>query len=276
MLKICFSCEVSQGLGMTENVACTSRGNPNDRGSVGNCGVVQVGTLAKVVDVPEMGYTSEDKPYPRGELCLKGPFNTPGYLHDPANTAKLIDKDGWLHTGDIAELDSSARVRIVDRVKNVVKLSQGEYVALEKLESIYTLDPLFASLVVHADSTRSHLVALAVLDPLKAASLVQNVLGTKLSSEDLNGLERAVNDKRVRREVIKNLAKIGREKKLNGFEMIKGVYLTLKPFPESVLTPTLKVKRNVAAKMFQKEIDSVYKESETEKGEEGEKMRAKL
>lgn len=83
-----------------------------------------------------MGYTSEDKPYPRGELCVRGPVNTSGYykglvsilsIHtlqflisvtlDPEATEKLIDTDGWLHSGDIAEVDSCGRFKIIDRMK---------------------------------------------------------------------------------------------------------------------------------------------------------------
>ena len=91
-----------------------------------------------------------------------------------------------------------------------------EYVALERLEGKYALNPLFASLLVHGDSTRSHLVALAVLDPLVAANYVSSVLGQPYGPSDIVSLEKAVQDKRVKTAVIKGMEKVARENKLNG------------------------------------------------------------
>jgi len=263
MLKICFSCSVVQGYGLTETIGTCTKGVPWDTGSLGTVGSVQPCNDLKLVDVAEMAYTSRDVPNPRGEVCLKGVNIAPGYLHDAENTAKAIDKDGWFHTGDIGEVDAAGRLKIIDRIKNVVKLSQGEYVALEKVEALYSLDPLFATLLVHGDSTRSHLIALAVLDPVQAANLCESVLARKLTPGDIDALEKAVQDKRVRQAVLQSLAKVAKKNRLNGFEMIKGVHLTLTPFPDEMITPTLKVKRNVAANLYKHVIDQLYLESET-------------
>ena len=119
-------------------------------------------------------------------------------------------------TVSIAEIDPCGRLKIVDRIKNVVKLSQGEYVALEKLEGMYALNPLFASLLVHGDSTRSSLVAVAVLDPERAAGLVSKILGKNYSAGDVDALEEAVQDKKVRGSVLKGLGKVAGQHKLNG------------------------------------------------------------
>ncbi|OCF43256.1 long-chain acyl-CoA synthetase [Kwoniella heveanensis CBS 569] len=217
MLKICFGCEAIQGVGrLTELTLRPLRSIGKDIKAVGTVGYIQPCNDLKLVDVADMGYTSKDRPNPRGELCLKGLNITPGYLHNPKATAETIDKDGWFHTGDIGEVDSEGRVKIIDRLKNVVKLSQGEYVALEKLESLYALDPLFASLLVHGDSTRSSLVALGVLDPIHAANLVSSVLGKHVRPEDLVALNELAQDKRVRKAVLKKLAKVARQNKLNG------------------------------------------------------------
>ena len=123
-------------------------------------------------------------------------------------------------TSSIAEIDSCGRLKIVDRIKNVVKLSQGEYVALEKLEGMYALNPLFASLLVHGDSTRSSLVAVAVLDPERAAQLVNRTLGKALSAGDVQQLEQAVQDKQVRASVMKGLGRVAAQNKLNGFVVL--------------------------------------------------------
>lgn len=125
MIKVAFATDAIQGFGMTETVGTCSKGIAWDVDAVGTCGPLQPCNEAVLMDVPEMGYTSNDKPNPRGELCLRGENITPGYLHDPVNTAKTIDSEGWMHTGDVAEFDSAGRLKIIDRIKNVVKLSQG-------------------------------------------------------------------------------------------------------------------------------------------------------
>lgn len=108
---------------------------------------------------------------------------------------------------------------------------------------MYALNPLFATLLVHGDSTRSSIVAVAVLDPQHASNLVKHVLGKSVSPSDLQALENLVADPKVRKEVLKGFTKVARQNRLNGFEMIKGVHLTMQPFADNLLTPTLKVKR---------------------------------
>lgn len=71
----------------------------------------------KLVDVPEMGYTSDDPRRQRGEICLRGPQTFLSYYKDPERTAEVIDADGWVHTGDIGEWTETFQMRIIDRKK---------------------------------------------------------------------------------------------------------------------------------------------------------------
>ncbi len=70
-------------------------------------------------------YLSTDQPYPRGELLIKGPVVFARYHKNPKATKEVLDEEGWFSSGDIAEIDTCGRVKIVDRIKNVMKLAQG-------------------------------------------------------------------------------------------------------------------------------------------------------
>ncbi|ODO08881.1 long-chain acyl-CoA synthetase [Cryptococcus wingfieldii CBS 7118] len=265
LLKVCFCADFVQGVIPSKpDLTTFVHSIPNDKTSLGTCGFLASCNEAKLVDVPDMNYHATDQPNPRGELCMRGYNVSPGYLHNEKATAEAIDDEGWFHTGDIGEFDACGRLKIIDRLKNVIKLSQGQYVALEKLEGLYASNPLFASLLVHGDSTRSHLIALAVLDPEQASKLVWKVLKKGVRAEDVKQLEMAVKENEVRKVVLRQLAKVAAKNGLNGFEMIKGLHLTVRPFPDEILTPTFKVKRNIAAKVFRDVIEEVYSRGEGE------------
>ena len=102
---------------MTENCGTSTRTWPNDTSSGGTVGAPQPCNEYKLVDVPTMNYTSEDKPNPRGEICIKGDNYFVEYYKDEKNTREAIDEEGWLHTGDVGEIDTYGRIKIIDRIK---------------------------------------------------------------------------------------------------------------------------------------------------------------
>jgi long-chain acyl-CoA synthetase len=82
---------------------------------------------------------SEDKiPKPRGEVCFKGPCTFKGYYKDQEETDRILCEDGYVRTGDIAEIQTNGSIKILDRVKQIFKLSHGEYICPNRLESIFT------------------------------------------------------------------------------------------------------------------------------------------
>ncbi|MEV6279395.1 carboxylic acid reductase [Nocardia sp. NPDC051832] len=124
----------------------------------------------KLVDVPELGYFRTDRPHPRGELLLKTTAMIPGYFKRPDITAEVFDEDGFYRTGDIvAELGPDELV-CVDRRNNVLKLSQGEFVTVAKLEAVFSTSPLVRQIFVYGSSERAYLLAVIVptADALRA------------------------------------------------------------------------------------------------------------
>ncbi|MCV7193566.1 carboxylic acid reductase [Mycolicibacterium brumae] len=115
----------------------------------------------KLVDVPELGYLLSDRPHPRGELLIKSDTMFPGYYKRPDVTASMFDADGFYRTGDIfAEVDG--RLRYLDRRNNVLKLSQGEFVTVSKLEAAYLTSPLIHQIYLYGNSARPYLLAVIV------------------------------------------------------------------------------------------------------------------
>ena len=119
----------------------------------------------KLVDVPELGYFLTDKPYPRGELLVKTSTMMPGYYKRPDVTAEVFDADGYYHTGDVMAEIEPDRLGYVDRSKNVLKLSQGEFVAVANLEAVFAGAPLVRQIFVYGNSERPNLLAVIVPTP---------------------------------------------------------------------------------------------------------------
>nr|KJB12547.1 hypothetical protein B456_002G023800 [Gossypium raimondii] len=257
-LKICFGGRVLEGYGMTESSCVISMMDEGDNLS-GHVGSPNPACEIKLVDVPEMNYTSDDEPHPRGEICVRGPIIFQGYYKDEVHTKEVLDEDGWLHTGDIGLWLPGGRLKIIDRKKNIFKLAQGEYISPEKIENVYAKCRFISQCFIYGDSLNSSLVAIVSVD--------QDVLKTWAATEGIKykDLEQLCNDRTARAAVLSDMDAIGREAQLRGFEFAKAVTLELEQFTmeNGLLTPTSKIKRHQAKEYFAKAISNMYAELTT-------------
>ena len=251
---------VIEGYGATETTGPTTLQVGTDY-TVGNVGGPLPCCDFKIVDVPEMGYLNTDRDHNdvvckgRGELFIRGYNISPGYFKAPELSAKAKDKDGFFATGDIAIILPNYAVKIVDRKKNFFKLSQGEYVAAEKLEIIYGASPLIAQIFVHGDSFQSYLVGLIV--PEK-----DYVMKWSKGVETLEGksFEEICKSTELREAIQDDLARLFKENELRGFERIGrfSIDSELWSVENGLLTPTYKLIRNHLQKHYSATIKEMY------------------
>lgn len=239
-LRIVFANNFIQGYGLTETYAMTVAQHHSDL-SAGNCGGLTLSIEACLLSVPDMEYSVNDRPYPRGELLLRGKTVFTGYYKNEEETKKAMTEDGWFKTGDIATVDEMGRFTIIDRRKNVLKLAQGEYISPERIEGVYLASCNFlAQAYVHGDSAQSFLVAIFGVQPEFFAPFATKVLGHTVAASDLEAVKKAAANDKVRAAAMKELDKVGRKYKFSGYERVRNCYLFIEPFSidNELLTPT--------------------------------------
>ncbi|KAF2861252.1 acetyl-CoA synthetase-like protein [Piedraia hortae CBS 480.64] len=265
-LRVVFSNSLIQGYGLTETYAIALSQIHNDL-TTGNCGAVSLASELCLRSVEDMDYLVTDTPHPRGELLIRGPTVMKEYFRSPEETAKTFTEDGWFRTGDIASVDEMGRFRIIDRVKNVLKLAQGEYISPERIENVYLGQLSYlAQGYVHGDSTQPNLVAIFGYEPESFAAFVEKTIGSKVKPGDAKALEAAAKEEKVQKAVLKDLMRVGKKAKFNNYEHVKAVRLLPEPFTieNELLTPTLKLKRPQTVKKYRDLLDEMYREAEGE------------
>ncbi|NXK81621.1 ACSL5 ligase, partial [Amazona guildingii] len=252
-LRAALGCQIFEAYGQTECSAGCTFSMPGDW-TTGHVGPPLACNIIKLDDVEEMNYFSSNN---EGEVCIKGPNVFKGYLQDPEKTAEAIDKDGWLHTGDIGKWLPNGTLKIIDRKKNIFKLAQGEYIAPEKIENVYVRSAAVAQVFVHGESLRSFLIGIVVPDPETLPEFATK-LGVKGSYEDL------CRNPTVKKAILEDMVRLGKEAGLKSFEQVKDLYIHTEMFSveNGLLTPTLKAKRAELVKLFQKQIEALYRSAE--------------
>jgi long-chain acyl-CoA synthetase len=206
----------------------------------------------RLESVPELNYDALSTTTPQGEICIRGSSLFSGYYKREDLTKEVLI-DGWFHTGDIGEWQPNGAMKIIDRKKNIFKLSQGEYVAVENLENIFLQCPAIDAIWVYGNSFESTLVAVAVPN--------EKVLLDWAATNGENGnFETLCNSQKAHEFILTEVNATGKSAGVKGFEYIRGVHLEAQPFDveRDLTTPTFKLKRPQLLKYYQKEVDALY------------------
>lgn len=270
-LKVVVGAKVIQGYGMTENAAAATVMNPEDP-TVGHNGPPLPCCEVKLVDVDEMDYRS-DNTFPEGEVWVRGANVFVGYYKNEKATQETKTADGWLKTGDIGRWNANGTLSIIDRKKNIFKLSQGEYVAAEKVEGAYAKSACVGQIFVYGNSYKSTILGIVVPD---AGQVVDYLKEQKLwtAGDDLKLASPAFlaeYDKvcSANRESITNLVKEllkQQEGGLKGYEKVRDIYCEfqldnqLQGFTEGneCLTPTFKLRRPYLLRRYLEPLQKMY------------------
>jgi fatty acid CoA ligase FadD9 len=144
----------------------------------------------KLVDVPDLGYFATDRPHPRGELLLKTENMFPGYYKRPEVTESVFDAEGYYRTGDVVAEVGPDRLVYVDRRNNVLKLAQGEFVTVAKLEAVFGNSPLVRQIYIYGNSAHPYLLAVVVPTDVNASkSAIADSLQTVAKEAGLQSYE---------------------------------------------------------------------------------------
>jgi len=254
-LKIAFCVPVLEGYGLTESAAGSVITYPHDPNS-GHVGGPIPTMRLRLKDVPDMNYLSTDEPYPRGEVCMKGPTIFKGYYKREDKTAECFDQSGWFCTGDVGMIYPNGTLKIIDRSKNIFKLSQGEYIAPEKMENIFVLSKYVEQSFVYGDSLRHCIVAIIITSEAEAKEFA------KENGIDEEKWQSVLENADYKKLVLDDMIRLAAQNNCSSLEKPKAIHISEEPFTieNEILTPTFKLKRHQAKEAFANAIDAMYAE----------------
>ena len=229
---------IVEGIGMTEN---TSFSNINriDNNKFGTVGPVGPGIEMKVTD--------------DGEILFRGPNVMQGYFKNPDATAETIDQEGWLHSGDIGEIDEDGFLKITDRKKDLIITAGGKNVAPQRVERTLRMSAYISQVVAVGDK-RKFISALVTLDPENVSRWCRENGVSYDSFEELAASPKI--NELIESEVEEH------NKELASFESVKKFRIIPKDFSieGGELTPSLKIKRKVVVQNYDSLIEEMYRE----------------
>ncbi|KAJ5068545.1 long-chain-fatty-acid--coa ligase 5 [Anaeramoeba ignava] len=257
--KAIFTRKFIQGWGMTETGAAGLVQVYEDDVTLGVVGSPVVCSEFKLMSLPDLNYTTEDKPNPRGELLVRGSNVFSEYYNNPQATKSSFTSDGWFMTGDIAEVLPNGAFKIIDRRKSIFKISQGEYVSPETLEGIYIRSQYVSQIMVYGNSSESYLVAVIVPDP---ENLKKFFSDNKLKESELD-FNQLCQLEQTKKLILDDLEQLGRSEKRYGFELIRDLIIEPEPFTveNKFLTTTMKIRRQAILDSYKIRLNNLYSKS---------------
>lgn len=253
-MNVCMCCPVGQGYGLTETCGAGTITQVLTDHSTGTVGPPIASCEVKLVPWGEGGYFPTNEPNPQGEVWLGGPVITQGYYKNEEKTAEdyHVDEDGqrWFKTGDIGEFSEDGSLKIIDRKKDLVKLSHGEYIALGNLESKFKASPLFDNVWLYADS--HHPTAMAFIVPNEKGFFA---LAASRGITSRNMVELCENSD-LQKEMKDALLKAAKVANMQKFEIPQKMALEPVPWtPEAgLITSAFKLKRKALAEYYSEKI----------------------
>jgi len=247
---------VYEGYGPTEASPVISVNSPvKSRCKIGTVGPVIPGGEVKI---------AED-----GEILYRGPNVMMGYYHRPDLTSETIDRDGWLHTGDVGEFDGLF-LKITDRKKEMFKTSGGKYIAPQQVENKMKESPFIAQIMVIGENRK--FPAALVVPAFKALAHHFQLEGLRFST-NIEAIARPEVHALIDAEIRRLNQHFGRYAQVKKFVLLKEEW----SIDGGELTPTLKLKRRQVLKKYAKEIESLYAaERQNESADGTEKLQAGL
>jgi len=250
-------CKVMQGFGLTETCACATVQSEYDM-STGRVGSPLTSCDIKLVNWDEGNFHITDKPNPRGEILVGGDNVSLGYYKlEEATKKEFFEENGrrWFQTGDIGEMCEDGVLKIIDRKKDLVKLQQGEYVSLGKVESELKSNPFVDNICIYGDPSQMFVVALVV-----PVDHQLEALGKTLGKPSTMTHEQLCADPDLVKEVLKSLQDYGRKIKLDKFELPGAIKLIAEKWtPDSgLVTAAFKLKRKPIQDKYQPLINEMY------------------
>ncbi|TFK68797.1 long-chain-fatty-acid-CoA-ligase [Pluteus cervinus] len=250
-----------QGYGMTESCGMCAI-LPPELHQYGTVGLPVPSIEIKFLDAPDAGYLSSNDP-PTGEVCIRGPSVTKGYYKRPDlnNDPTIFTPDGWLRTGDIGRWNPDGTLTLIDRLKNLIKLQSGEYIALERLEAIYKACNLVGNICVYAYPDANQPIAIIIPHEVHLRNTIANPASNVKTVDAGKDLGILCHDDSVRALVLKECNAIGKKNGFKPMELLQAVVLTPEEWtPENgLVTAAQKIQRAKIQKTFEVEIKAAYK-----------------
>lgn len=249
------------GYGLTETVANTTVVSPHDF-EFNVQGALSGAITVKLIDVPDAGYLAENN---QGEILIRGLPVLSEYYKNPKETQAAFDKEGWFMTGDIGEWTSTGQLKIIDRKKNMVKTLNGEYIALEKLESIYRSNPYVQNICCYADQNHSKPIGIIVANEiaLKQLGIEEKILPLQSvhDTSEVDEMEKLISDKKIIAKIHKSLITTAKAQGLVGIELIAGIVIVDEEWsPQNgFLSSAQKLQRKKILEANQEKVDALYK-----------------